>query len=657
MKVAARWRRDADYRSGATLAGVALCACLCVLASSPPASAEEVARASSSDSGPDTVARVTLALAPAGTTPRAMEEAGLSPGLMSAGLGTVPADQTYLDIGQGNRVFDSLYDEPLPRHLTLDGRVPSSQWRTVRERARSAPADILPGLLATAIAREGGFATAAGLTGSPGLPALVAANRAGRVRAATSCCPGEGPAARSRAAGLIVTSLGPSRLRELAARVSDDDLLIAIERPPPEEDGRQLALGIAGLGSDGRLTSDSTRLDGLVLSTDLAPTILERLGVEVPGEMSGSPIRTEGEADPEGLVALEERMAVIGERRGSVIGITLLIWAALAALVSAAFGAGAARAALALLALAGIYLPAVLLLSAAIEPSDAVERLLVAVGCPILAAATLLLVRGYAAVAIACAVTVLAYAIDVLLGSPLTILSLIGPNPGLGVRFFGIGNELEAVVATLVPIGVGAALTDARVGSPRAAAAAFAAAAALGIVVFAPGQLGADVGAAIVLSVGAAVAAWFVLGGGRRRLLLLAAPMLALAALLALELVLGGNAHLSRSVLEAGGLDDLADVVERRLRLSADSFARNVDSPSMLVCVALIVAGLIMRRRIAGWFEGRRAALAGLLGAVAATVVGTLSNDSGALLLMIGTGCVTLFVAFAWARNSGGLRV
>ena len=29
---------------------------------------------------------------------------------MSAGLGTVPAEQTYLDIGQGNRVFDSLYD-------------------------------------------------------------------------------------------------------------------------------------------------------------------------------------------------------------------------------------------------------------------------------------------------------------------------------------------------------------------------------------------------------------------------------------------------------------------------------------------------------------------------------------------------------------------
>jgi hypothetical protein len=179
---------------------------------------------------------------------------------------------------------------------------------------------------------------------------------------------------------------------------------------------------------------------------------------------------------------------------------------------------------------------------------------------------------------------------------------------------------------------------------------AFALAAVVGVALFAPGRFGADVGAAIVLPIGAAVAAWFVLGGGRRRLLLvIAVPVLALATLFAADLVLGGDAHLSRSVIEAGGLDEVADVVERRLRLSADSFARNIGKPSMLVCIALIVAGLILRRRIATWFEGRKPALAGLVGAIAATVVGTLANDSGALLLMIGTGYASLFVAYAWA--------
>ena len=73
--------------------------------------------------------------------------------------------------------------------------------------------------------------------------------------------------------------------------------MIAIERPPPAKD-RALAIGIAGPGFDGNLTSDSTRLDGYVLSTDVAPTILNTFGIPIPDEMSGQPIRSEGESMP-----------------------------------------------------------------------------------------------------------------------------------------------------------------------------------------------------------------------------------------------------------------------------------------------------------------------------------------------------------------------
>jgi hypothetical protein len=41
---------------------------------------------------------------------------------------------------------------------------------------------------------------------------------------------------------------------------------------------------------------------------------------------------------------------------------------------------------------------------------------------------------------------------------------------------------------------------------------------------------------------------------------------------------------------------------------------------------------------------------AALLGALAATLVGTLANDSGALLLEIGAVYLLVFVAFAWAE-------
>ena len=56
--------------------------------------------------------------------------------------------------------------------------------------------------------------------------------------------------------------------------------------------------------------------------------------------------------------------------------------------------------------------------------------------------------------------------------------------------------------------------------------------------------------------------------------------------------------------------------------------------------IALIVAGLTQWRRIEGWFGGRRTAWAGFVGALAATLAGTLANDSGALLLMIGAGAL-----------------
>ncbi|HET7574758.1 MAG TPA: hypothetical protein VFJ99_06555, partial [Solirubrobacterales bacterium] len=88
---------------------------------------------------------------PPETTVSQLAAAGLSPGLMSPGLGTVPAEQTYLDITQGNRVFDSLYDQDLPK---LQGDC--SAWRRqVEVRAETAPADIVPGLLSSTLAEAG----------------------------------------------------------------------------------------------------------------------------------------------------------------------------------------------------------------------------------------------------------------------------------------------------------------------------------------------------------------------------------------------------------------------------------------------------------------------------------------------------------------------
>ena len=103
---------------------------------------------------------------------------------------------------------------------------------------------------------------------------------------------------------------------------------------------------------------------------------------------------------------------------------------------------------------------------------------------------------------------------------------MLGPNPGGGVRFFGIGNELEAILTTLTLIGTGAWLETRRArGLERRASggAGSSASALLAAAAFAPGRFGADVGAAIVLGVGAATAAVLALGLERRRAVLVVA--------------------------------------------------------------------------------------------------------------------------------------
>ncbi len=182
-------------------------------------------------------AQVSLVLLAQGTSVEELAGAGLSPGLMSAGLGTTPAAQTYLDITQGNRVFDSLYDTELPPGLRIALNRPVRSEAVLR-RAESAPADIVPGLLAETLERAG-----------------------------------KGFAVRDVALGEL-----PRLLRSLRG----NDLLIAIERPPPADD-RALAIGVAGRGFDGNLTSGSTRLEGYVLATDVAPTILGATGACSPG--------------------------------------------------------------------------------------------------------------------------------------------------------------------------------------------------------------------------------------------------------------------------------------------------------------------------------------------------------------------------------------
>ena len=253
----------------------------------------------------------------------------------------------------------------------------------------------------------------------------------------------------------------------------------------------------------------------------------------------------------------------------------------------AAEASSGARAAARLLALSLVYLPLLCLAGAALEPSVGAERLLVMLGSPALAALTLAALGGYRALAVACGATALAYAIDLIAGSPLTQLSLVGPNPAAGHRFYGIGNELEACLVVLILVGTGAALSS-----------------------FAPstykGHSGArrrragrlprrrrDLHLRLRLRAlrgrrrrGDQAAAR---RRGRRRAARrrppprparLPLPLPALALLSAADLITGANAHLTRTVLDAKSGGDVLAVFGHRLREAAKASAARSSSPA-----------------------------------------------------------------------------
>jgi hypothetical protein len=587
--------------------------------------------------------RAILAVLPFGTT---VDEIGLvegiSPGLISATLGDVPEAQTYLDIGQGNRINKNLYDSELPRLYVSDGRVPAAAWDATVDRAADAPADVVPGLLASTLADAGRTVAAEAYSG---LPTLSVVDRDGSVavRSPPAC-------RRGCAADLSLIRTSVSELPALVGSLGPEDVLITLAAGV-SSDQKLLPAGIAGEGLDGNMTSDSTRTDGLVLTTDIAPTVLEHFDVDVPDEMNGAEIETAGDRDPNEVAELQSELKDRPDRE-QVAFVPLLGWLGLCAIAALVWRRPGAAIALSLLALACVWTPLILLVAAALDASELASALMVAVGAPALAVITRSALPGYRGLAVACAGTVGAYAIDVIAGSPYTALSVLGPNPGGGVRFFGIGNELEATLTPLALIGCGAWLASRENVSGGSVAAWFVGVAIIATIAFAPGRFGADVGAAIVLAAGGATAAALALGFDWRRtaLTVAAAGVIGVGALVVIDLVLGG-AHLSRSVLGAGEASDVLDVLDRRVTLMWNSFVHPVYPALLVVCGLLLIAGLLRWRRVLGWFGSRWPARCGYIGAVVGVLVGTVANDSGAVLLVIGTIYLAVCAGFAWAQR------
>ncbi len=606
-----------------------------------------------------------------------------STGILSATQGTYKTDQLLLDITQGARVSYSSYSPAYPPSLSLVslGRSAGAlvqPWAAVLKRTEKAPQLLDPGLLATSIPGGAAYADAKVPIGTQtvgthgesvanrqNIDGPLAVDRSGKIAADSF---GQSSTLLARIATLraghrlVVADLpsgaaGYADLRTLAATRPSGELLIAIQRAPDIPGHELLWSTFAGIGPGGQtLTSQTTNQRGMIAAIDIGPTILDHLGLPIPADMRGKPVRLDGAFDGASLRGLKARLVVIDPRRLPALGWLLLAWVLLlaAAQLPITRKDRPSRTAWAVRigAIAMLWVPAAVLLPAALEPSRTVEFALIVATCFALSALTDLLMPWPRAPLVPAVVAVVALTIDALAGTQLLMRSLLGPSPAFGARFYGIGNELKSGLAVLVFTAVAAALYPA-VRSRRSAVTMACAGIVLAIVE-GSARIGAGVGGVILVSAGTAAATVMLLPGTlnrKRVLIVMAAPVLGLIALVAIDLATAhGSGHFTGSVLDARSPGDIRDIIVRRYSAAWDELKNHL--MPLATAFALIVSFIAVRRRdhVLAPVASDPVWLAAFAGGLTSGVIGALTEDSGPVLLVVAVGTLGCVLSYLWGK-------
>jgi hypothetical protein len=404
-------------------------------------------------------------------------------------------------------------------------------------------------------------------------------------------------------------------------------ILLELPRAGTGPNDRRYPVAVIGHGYHGLLTSASTRIDGLVSIADVAPTALVLADEPVPDGVTGHVLATEASSDPVAALArLDHRLTQTRENRlpaAAAYGGLLGLLALLGLLGSAAAGRAvllalpaAATASLAL-ALAGTARWWVFL------PVDAV-----------LALGGGLLARRRTGLGLLCLGAIAFQFVGLAWWHEDVALSLLGPNPDAGGRFFGLSNELETLLA-LSGVVAAALLWE------RGGAAVLMVVGGITLLTVEPDRLGSSVTGAIVIAVGFAVLS---VALERMRGLLPAAVVGAAAAAM---LFLAPPAHLA-----GAGAGRLLSRLELSARLAVGSPSQIVVTFALGVAPLVLVAALYPRLRL----RLAPPEAAALLAVLVATGVSLVVNDSPGAVLSHGAGWALAIVAFGLAASRSVLE-
>lgn len=468
-------------------------------------------------------------------------------------------------------------------------------------------------------------------------------------------------------------------LDALRAHLDPRHDLVVVTDPAPGEaiNGQWKSLApllVWGGGWAGRgATSSTTRTPALVANVDLAPTLLEHLGLPVPDTMSGHPIRPAAETTPARLASWARNRRAVRELMipglvaWGATAFAACAWALFALLRGhAGWSPGFGRRLLAL----PISLAAGMLLATRRQALDVeglaldicVTGALVWAACAFFSTARLGK-RPLAFPPLLCAFAILTALVlgDLFLRAGMLQQNLLSDFPNIGARFYGIGNEWEGLLlgtTLLLPFWIeelrGRPLPGSGVLlSPggRVAAGLLWGATLAGV---AAPALGADFGGAVTftLAFGISAAVFAAPGADLKRRLRRLAGAAALAAAAAGVLILldtlrpaGSRTHVGELAARAirGEWWPVFDMVARKLALNVQTALSPYTLGGLAAAAPLLwLCYHRLGRGAMALLAARPRFRAGLLSVLAGGVAGLLLNDTGVVTWAMATGCALL---------------
>ena len=439
-------------------------------------------------------------------------------------------------------------------------------------------------------------------------------------------------------------------------------IVVGIDPPPG---ARLVPLVVAGPDLGGhRLTSPSTRRPDLVALTDLAPTVLDSLGVATPRSMIGHAIEYQrGRPDRAELLRQDGLIVIRDQGYGTVLNTFIWVIAALyliAAVVLLAPRLGhRSRQAVRWMALTTTAWPLATFVVRGLGPlydlglgTHLLVWAMAAIGAT---AASRWRTHPLDPLLAISAVTLVVLSIDLATGGHLQTSSYLGYTPSVAARFVGIGNSAFGVYGAAAVI-TGAAWV-ARASRPGDAWWGAAAVAAIAVLVDGAPWLGSDVGG--ILTLVPSFGLMLLLLAGRRptwrsMLALATATLTLLGAVVGVEALRPPDqrTHIGQFFL-SGDQSGFWTTIARKW----DVNIRLLTTSNWTWLIVVILAFLLIGR---GWLSLTRPGSperAGLIGLVAVAALGWFTNDSGPLvaaLVLVFLGACVIVLATRESDSAEG---